>query len=131
MWTCEKCGREFKRTNQNHFCVEIETVEDYINQFSTDEQEILNAIRKIIIQDFVDAEETIKWRMPTYKKNSKTIHFANHKNHINLFIGENVLSQYSEDCADYQMDNGNIKFRKNEEIPYDLIEKLVIYKNNV
>ena len=31
MWTCPNCGREFKRTNQSHFCGSApETVEAYI-----------------------------------------------------------------------------------------------------
>ncbi|NLY19872.1 MAG: DUF1801 domain-containing protein [Tissierellia bacterium] len=131
MWTCEKCGREFKRINQSHFCIEIESVDNYINQFPIKEQAVLKSIKEIVARNFVDSEETIKWRMPTYNKNNKTIHFANHKNHINLFIGEEVLSQLKEDCMEFQMHNGNIKFDKSRDIPYDLVEKLVIYKNNM
>lgn len=31
MWKCPKCGREFKRTNQGHYCGKApETVSEYI-----------------------------------------------------------------------------------------------------
>lgn len=31
MWTCPKCGREFKRTNQGHYCGKVpENVDEYI-----------------------------------------------------------------------------------------------------
>lgn len=31
MWICPKCGREFKRTNQGHYCGKAsETVLEYI-----------------------------------------------------------------------------------------------------
>lgn len=31
MWTCPKCGREFKRTNQSHYCGKApESVDEYI-----------------------------------------------------------------------------------------------------
>ena len=32
MWICPKCGREFKRTNQDHYCGKApETVPEYID----------------------------------------------------------------------------------------------------
>jgi len=30
MWKCPKCGREFKNTNQDHYCGNISTIDDYI-----------------------------------------------------------------------------------------------------
>ena len=31
MWKCPKCGREFKKVNQSHFCGEKpKTIEEYI-----------------------------------------------------------------------------------------------------
>ena len=37
MWTCPKCGREFKRTNQSHYCGKApESVDEYIELQITD-----------------------------------------------------------------------------------------------
>ena len=50
MWICPKCGREFKRTNQDHFCGKApETVPEYID-FQPSEnhshlKELMTAIR--------------------------------------------------------------------------------------
>ena len=44
MWTCPNCGREFKRTNQSHFCGSApETVEAYIAALPEDDRLALAA----------------------------------------------------------------------------------------
>ena len=30
MWKCPKCGREFSKTNQDHYCIKPQTIDDYI-----------------------------------------------------------------------------------------------------
>ena len=40
MWTCPKCGREFKRTNQGHYCGKApENVDEYIELQITEARE--------------------------------------------------------------------------------------------
>lgn len=29
-WKCPKCGREFARENQDHYCVKPRTIDEYI-----------------------------------------------------------------------------------------------------
>lgn len=30
MWKCPKCGREFARRNQDHYCVKPQSIDEYI-----------------------------------------------------------------------------------------------------
>ena len=30
MWQCPKCGRDFKNTNQGHYCGKVESIDAYI-----------------------------------------------------------------------------------------------------
>jgi len=30
MWKCPKCGREFARQNQDHYCVKPQSIDEYI-----------------------------------------------------------------------------------------------------
>lgn len=30
MWKCPKCGREFARQNQGHYCVKPQSIDEYI-----------------------------------------------------------------------------------------------------
>ena len=53
MWVCPKCGREFKKTNQGHYCGEApKTVLEYIEAQSIEAHSHLRDIADII-QDSV------------------------------------------------------------------------------
>ena len=67
MWKCEKCGREFKKTNQGHYCGKApETVDEYIEIQPENAQEHIAALRTVILRSVPDAEEGIAWSMPRY-----------------------------------------------------------------
>ena len=51
MWICPRCGREFKRTNQGHYCGKApKTVLEYIDtqpiETHSHLKEMMNAIKK-------------------------------------------------------------------------------------
>lgn len=51
MWMCSKCGREFKRTNQSHFCGKApETVAQYIQQQEPQAQEYLQLLQRLVLE---------------------------------------------------------------------------------
>lgn len=129
MWNCEKCGREFKRVNQSHFCVKINTVEEYILDLPEEGRNKIENIRKIILKNLSNSEESIKWNMPTYKKDNIVVHLAWYKNHIGLFVGEEAIENFKEDLLIYETNKGNIKILHTKEIPYDLIERMIIFLN--
>lgn len=49
MWKCDKCGKEFKNTNQEHYCGEKpKTIDDYISAQSEELWPLLNQVRNTI-----------------------------------------------------------------------------------
>ena len=48
MWKCPKCGRDFSRQNQDHYCVKPKTIDEYIAAQNEDVQVQLNHIRTIL-----------------------------------------------------------------------------------
>ena len=81
-WKCPKCGREFSRQNQDHFCVKPQNIDEYIAAQDEKIQPRLNEIRSVLRAALPDAEERISWSMPTYWKGKNIIHFAAFKKHI-------------------------------------------------
>ena len=73
-WKCPKCGREFSRQDQDHYCVKPKTIDEYITAQDEAAQPRLREIRDIIHTAIPDAEERISWSMPTYWKGRNIIH---------------------------------------------------------
>lgn len=49
MWKCPKCGREFKKANQDHYCEEKPAnIDEYITSQSEDVLSILSKVRETI-----------------------------------------------------------------------------------
>ena len=125
MWTCPNCGREFKRTNQNHYCGNAPlSIDEYISRQAKDIQPILINIRNAIHNAIPEAEETIAWGMPTWKKKSNIIHFAVGKNHIGIYAGQEAVDYFKEKLQDFGTDKGTIRMMTNQEIPCALIAEI-------
>lgn len=121
MWKCPKCGREFKKNNQNHFCGEKpKTIEEYINNQDIEKQADLFLIREILHSVLIEAEERISWSIPTYWKNNNIIHFSAAKNHIGLYVGENVVTKFHQKSKAYCINKGTIY------IPYGKVDSDLI-----
>ena len=123
MWKCPKCGREFKKKEQSHYCGEKpKTIDEYILSQDTDKQEDLRYIRQILHSALPEAEERISWSMPTYWKGHNILHFAASKKHIGFYPGPAAVVQFSKELQEYKTDKGTIR------IPYGKIDAALIEK---
>jgi len=56
---------------------QFKTIEEYINTFPENVQDILEKMREVIRKSAPEAEETINYGMPTFQVNGKNlVHFA-------------------------------------------------------
>ncbi len=83
-WKCPKCGREFSKKEQPHYCGKPQTVDEYIEAQDESVQPKLNEVREILRSALPEAQERISWSMPTYWKGRNIIHFAASKKHIGI-----------------------------------------------
>lgn len=124
MWKCPKCGKEFRNTDQSHYCGEKpRTIDEYIMCQDSEKQADLLLIRQTLRQALPEAEERISWSMPTYWKNHNILHFAASKRHIGFYPGPEAVANFSKELKKYSVDKGTIR------IPYgkvdtDLIKKI-------
>jgi len=105
-----------------------ETIDDYIFSFPEDIQVILSKIRQIIHKSAPDAVEAMSYQMPTLRLNGNLVHFAAFKNHIGFYPTPSGTAAFQKELSPYKSGKGSIQFPLDKPIPYDLIEKIVLFR---
>jgi len=100
------------------------TIDEYIEAFPPQVQEILEKIRRIVRGAAPGAQEVISYQMPTFKLNGVLVHFAAFKNHIGLYPPIRGDAAIEKAVAPYAGEKGNLRFPLDQPIPYDLIERI-------
>lgn len=104
------------------------TVEEYIAGFPQDSQERLETIRRTIREEATDAEETIKYQMPTFTLKGNLVHFAAFKKHIGFYPVPTGIEAFKEELSVYECGKGSVQFPLDRPIPYDLIRRIVQFR---
>lgn len=128
MWKCLKCGREFKNTEQDHFCVKPNNIDEYIAAQPEDVRPLLQSIREAIRAAAPEATEKISWQMPTIWQGENLIHFAAFKKHIGLYPGGEATSEFSGRLTGYKTSKGAIQLPLSKPIDYELITDIVRWR---
>lgn len=128
MWKCPKCGREFKNTEQDHFCVKPNSIDEYIAAQPEDLRPRLQKIRETIRAAAPGATEKISWRMPTFRQGENLIHFAAFKKHIGLYPGGEATYEFAERLAGYKTSKGAIQLPLDKPVDYELIADIVRWR---
>lgn len=105
------------------------TVDAYISSAPPDIQETLNHIRQIVLNNAPEAEELIRYDMPSYYLYGKPMfHFAACKNHVAIYPGTGTVEEFRDKLTAYKCTKGGVKFKNGEPVPYELIGEIVRYK---
>lgn len=104
------------------------TIDGYISGFPKDVQEILQKIRGIVKDAAPDAEEAIKYQIPTFVLNGNLVHFAAFKQHIGFYPTPSAIMQFKDALSAYHSAKGSVQFPLDSPIPYSLIKKMVKFR---
>ena len=105
-----------------------QNVEEYIAGFPKDVQKILEKIRSTIRKAAPDAEETIKYRMPTFILKGNLVHFAAFKEHIGFYPIPTGIEAFANELSGYEGGKGSVRFPLDKPIPFRLISKIVKFR---
>lgn len=103
-------------------------IEDYITTLPKDRQIKIKQLYKKIKELVPDATEKMSYGMPTFYLNGNLVHFANAKNHIGFYPAPSAIEAFHEELASYKTSKGAVQFPITEELPMDLIEKMVLFR---
>jgi uncharacterized protein YdhG (YjbR/CyaY superfamily) len=106
----------------------VNSIDEYIKGFPPDIQKLLQQVRATIKKAAHDAEETIKYAMPTFTLNGNLVHFAAFKNHIGLYPTPNGIEAFKKELSVYKGAKGSVQFPLDQPMPLELISKIVKYR---
>lgn len=105
------------------------TIDEYIEAFPEDVQQVLQKIRTTIQKAAPDAQEGISYKMPAFYLNGRyLVYFAAYKRHIGMYPVPAGDAEFNREIAPYQSSKGTLQFPLNQPIPYGLIRKVVKYR---
>src|SRR5438132_5097774 len=134
---CRRHARRQRPREAGHFSRQAcdmrtarKTIDQYIAGFPQDVQQILQKIRATIREAAPDAQETISYRIPTFKLNGRPlIYFAGFKAHIGLYpITAPIKVNFKKELSGYKGGKGTVRLPLKEPIPYALISRIVKFK---
>jgi len=103
-------------------------IDEYIAGFPKEIQEILEKVRRTIRNAAPDAEEAIKYQIPTFVLKGNLVHFAAFKNHIGFYPAPRGIEEFKEELAAYKGAKGSVQFPLDQPIPFDLIDRIVRFR---
>ncbi|MEZ6060366.1 MAG: DUF1801 domain-containing protein [Planctomycetaceae bacterium] len=104
-------------------------IDDYIAGFPLDVQDILQRIRALIAKEAPDAQEAMKYRIPTFVLNGNLVHFAAFAKHIGFYPTPSGIEHFREELSGYPSSKGAIQFPLDGKIPFTLIRKIVKFRS--
>ena len=106
------------------------TIDEYISAFPKDVRDILEEFRKVVRESAPQAEEAMRYGIPTFRLKGNLVHFAAFKNHIGFYPTPAAIETFREELAQYKQAKGTVRFPIDKPIPYDLVRKIVIHRVN-
>jgi len=104
-------------------------IDAYIKSYPKDVQAILSKVRLTIRRAAPDAEEAIKYRLPTFVLNERNlVHFGGFHHHIGFYPTPSGTATFKKELAPYVFAKGSIQFPLDQPIPYGLIAKIVKFR---
>ena len=104
------------------------SVDDYISGADPNARKALKDIRKTIKAAAPKAEEVISYNMPAFGLDGMLVYYAAWKEHIGFYPASPGMSVFDKELAKYERSKGTIKFPLSEEMPLDLIARIVKFR---
>lgn len=104
------------------------SIDAYIAGFPGEVQRALKQIRATIRKAAPDAEEAIKYQVPTFVLNGNLLHFAAFKAHIGFYPTPSGIEAFRDELSHFESAKGSVRFPLDEPMPLGLIEKIVRFR---
>lgn len=103
---------------------------EYIDQYDGDVRNRLLSVYEMIRTAVPDeAEESISWRMPTFKLGTEPLFFFTAtKRHIGFYPTPDAIAHFSTELADYGTTEHLIQLRHDAPLPTQLMREIIAWR---
>jgi uncharacterized protein YdhG (YjbR/CyaY superfamily) len=101
-------------------------VDAYLALLPREVRATLERLRKTIQAAAPKAEESISYRIPTFKYHGPLVFFAAFKGHCSLFVAsKSILKAFRSELEPYQTSGTTIHFTADHPLPATLVKRIV------
>ena len=105
-----------------------QSIDEYIAGYPEPVQRLLEQVRAVIKAAAPDAQEAIKYRLPTFVLNGNLVHFGAFKNHIGFYPTASGIAKFKDDLSAFENSKGSVQFPLDKPMPLKLITKFVKFR---
>jgi uncharacterized protein YdhG (YjbR/CyaY superfamily) len=92
-------------------------------------QEKLKKIRDTIHQVAPDAQEAIRYGIPTFRLDgTNLVHFAAFKDHLSFFPTSSGVEHFRKELSGFTLSKGTIQIPLDTPVPYNLLERITRFR---
>jgi len=106
----------------------FKNIDEYISLFPKETQALLRQMRATIKEVAPDAEEVIKYQMPTFVLKGNLVHFAAYKNHLGFYPVPTGIEKFKKELSAYKTSKGAVQFPLDKPLPLALIRRIVKFR---
>lgn len=107
------------------------TIDEYHSAFTGEGLKRLEQIRAIVKEIEPNAEEVISYQIPAFKTGKQfLVYYCGFQNHTSLSSvwSEALLKKFEKELSSLKVSKSIIQFPHNEELPTDLITRIVTFR---
>lgn len=111
---------------QNGGSPPAQTVDEYLTVLPADQRAALEELRAAIRAAAPEAEETIAYRIPTYRYRGPLVHFAAFRDHLSFIaVSRPVLERFLGELEGWRVSGTTIRFTPDRPLPSSLVAAIV------
>jgi uncharacterized protein YdhG (YjbR/CyaY superfamily) len=101
-------------------------VDEYLAALPAEQRAALEDLRRAVRAAAPEAEETIAYRIPTYRHHGPLVHFAAFRDHLSLVtVSRPVLKRFLGELEGWRVSGTTIRFTPDHPLPSPLVAAIV------
>jgi uncharacterized protein YdhG (YjbR/CyaY superfamily) len=102
-------------------------VDEYLGNLTAERKSALTELRELILATVPQAEESVRYRMPTYEYADEVLcAFASQKHYMSLYMDTELVDRHRHKLRELDVGKSCIRFRKLDRLPLDTIRTILL-----